>query len=181
MNRYFDSDKNFICPDIVLSDSIIGNVKSNKRKNLVFCVRKDKESALSENQLENIIKVVDDSSVVFTDTQINKNRMSNEERKIELDKLLNLFCNSKLVITDRLHGMILCAITNTPCLALDNRNGKVSGVYERWLKGKCSVNLVKPDDITKELINETINLNKRYKPSKNDFQKIIELVANEHA
>ena len=181
LNRYFDSDKNFICPDIVLSDSIIGNVKSNKRKNLVFCVRKDKESALSENQFENIIKVVDDSSVVFTDTQINKNRMSNEERKIELDKLLNLFCNSKLVITDRLHGMILCAITNTPCLALDNRNGKVSGVYEGWLKGKCSVNLVKPDDITKELINETINLNKRYKPSKNDFQKIIELVANEHA
>lgn len=181
LNRYFDSDKNFICPDIVLSDSITGNVKSNKRKNLVFCVRKDKESALSENQLENIIKVVEDSSVVFTDTQINKNHMSNEERKIEFDKLLNLFCNSKLVITDRLHGMILCAITNTPCLALDNRNGKVSGVYEKWLKGKCSVNLVKPDDITKELISETINLKKRYKPSKNDFQKIIELVANEHA
>ena len=107
--------------------------------------------------------------------------MSNAERQKELNKLLNLFCNSKLVITDRLHGMILCAITNTPCLALDNRNGKVSGVYEKWLKGKCSVNLVKPDDITKELINETINLNKRYKPSKNDFQKIIELVANEHA
>ena len=181
LNRYFDSNKNFICPDIVLSNSIVKNVKSHKRKNFIFCVRKDKESVLSKNQLENIIKVVDDSLVIFTDTQINKNHMSNAERQKELNKLLNLFCNSKLVITDRLHGMILCAITNTPCLALDNRNGKVSGVYERWLKGKCSVNLVKPDDITKELINETINLNKRYKPSKNDFQKIIELVANEHA
>lgn len=181
LNRYFDSNKIFICPDIVLSNSIVKNVKSHKRKNFIFCVRKDKESVLSKNQLENIIKVVDDSLVIFTDTQINKNHMSNAERQKELNKLLNLFCNSKLVITDRLHGMILCAITNTPCLALDNKNGKVSGVYEKWLKGRCSVNLVKPDEITKEMIDKTMNLNKKYKTSKSDFQKIIELVANEHA
>ena len=45
----------------------------------------------------------------------------------------NEFRSARLVITDRLHGMIFSAVTGTPCVALNNSNGKVGYEYE-WLK-----------------------------------------------
>lgn len=43
------------------------------------------------------------------------------------------FASAKLVITDRLHGMIFAALTQTPCIVLGNYNHKVKGTYE-WLQ-----------------------------------------------
>ena len=44
------------------------------------------------------------------------------------------FALSKLVVTDRLHGMIFCVITGTPCLAIDSSNARVSRFYTAWLQ-----------------------------------------------
>lgn len=46
-----------------------------------------------------------------------------------------------MVITDRLHGMIFCYITNTPCLVFQNNIYKVRETYE-WIKGNKNINLV---------------------------------------
>ena len=181
LNRYFDCDRNFLCPDIVLSNSLPKNTNKYKRKYCTICIRNDKESIISKKQINKIIKNTDDLSILFADTQINKNQMSNKDRKEELNKLLTLFKTSKIVITDRLHGMILSAITNTPCIAINNSNGKVAGVYEKWLKGKSSIILTEPEKINKEIIQNTISLNKKFYPIKANFEKIIEIVANEHA
>ena len=44
------------------------------------------------------------------------------------------------MITDRLHGMIFAYITNTPCIAIDNSNGKVKNFYKTWFEDNdCSV------------------------------------------
>ncbi len=181
LNHYFDYNRNFLCPDIVLSNSLSKSTNRYKRKYCTICIRNDKESAISKKQIDNIVKKIDNLSLMFIDTQINKNKMSNEERKKELNKLLNLFRSSKIVITDRLHGMILSAITDTPCIAIDNSNGKVAGVYERWFKGKSSINLIKPEEINKKIVDDTILLKRKYYPEIKDFEKIIEIVANEHA
>ena len=37
-----------------------------------------------------------------------------------------------MVITDRLHGMIFCAITETNCIVLDSKSPKLRGCYE-WI------------------------------------------------
>ncbi|MDN6852548.1 MAG: polysaccharide pyruvyl transferase family protein, partial [Tetragenococcus koreensis] len=41
---------------------------------------------------------------------------------------------SEVVVTDRLHGMIFSAITQTPCLVFDNNYGKASAFYYNWLE-----------------------------------------------
>ena len=46
---------------------------------------------------------------------------------------LREFAASELVITDRLHGMIFAAVTETPCIVLNSRSHKIRGCYE-WLK-----------------------------------------------
>ena len=37
------------------------------------------------------------------------------------------------MITDRLHSMIFCAITGTPCVVINSKSPKVRGCYE-WIK-----------------------------------------------
>ena len=54
-------------------------------------------------------------------------------RKKEVKNKLEQFKKAKLIITDRLHGMIFATITATPCIAFGNSNGKVKNVYG-WLK-----------------------------------------------
>lgn len=173
---YFKSDKIFMAPDIVLSKSLPLQDKEKRENTITLCIRKDKESALSPTQLENICTNLKNISITFTDTQIACNRMSTESRKQELYKIIKLFSKSKLVITDRLHGMILCAITDTPCLAIDNSNGKVSGVYNSWLKNNSSVRIVTPNEITKEVIEETIKTQIKYKVRKQQFQSIVNVI-----
>lgn len=61
------------------------------------------------------------------------------------------FMNAKLVVTDRLHGMLFAAITGTPCIVFSNYNQKVSGTYE-WIKTLPYVRYVNSvEEMAKEL------------------------------
>ena len=48
------------------------------------------------------------------------------ERKEELENILALIATSKLVITDRYHGLIFSVITGTPCLVFKSLDHKIS-------------------------------------------------------
>jgi len=61
-----------------------------------------------------------------------------------LDRGLHLLSSARTVITDRLHGHILCVLLGLPHIALDNSYGKVSGFIEAWTKG-CEVVNVAPN------------------------------------
>ncbi|MGD6776286.1 polysaccharide pyruvyl transferase family protein [Sutcliffiella horikoshii] len=140
------SDKVLFVPDIVLSLDLTEPKLS--REGITFCLRKDGEKKLSQDdeiQLINSVKKY--GEVKFNDTHISKNNMNIEEREEELQKIWDTFKRSKLVITDRLHGMIFCAITGTPCIALDNSNMKISGVYNAWLKELSYINMLSEFDL----------------------------------
>ena len=55
------------------------------------------------------------------------------------------FASARLVITDRLHGMVFSAITGTPCIVFGNYNYKVEGTYE-WIKYLKYIRFVKSVD-----------------------------------
>lgn len=95
---------------------------------------------------------------------------------IELDNIWNNFKSSKVVITDRLHGMIFCAITKTPCVVLPNSNHKISGTYYNWLSELEFIQFVEEFEETTvlNLISnlykidldkcKSLNLNSKYAP-----------------
>lgn len=72
--------------------------------------------------------------------------------KAECDKLLSnkiqQFAEAQLVITDRLHGMILCILSGTPCLVLPNSNHKIRQTYLNWLKDHPRVIFVEIENFT---------------------------------
>jgi pyruvyl transferase EpsI len=66
-----------------------------------------------------------------------------------------------MVVTDRLHGMIFAAITNTPCIAMGNINGKVKSVYETWLSNNQYVKYANNVDEFEQMLKE-LDLNEQY-------------------
>lgn len=166
-----------LAPDMVLYDNGIKERKKRK-KNILFCVRKDSEKNIDDKILNNLKKILCENKykVMYTDTVIKK-RISIFKRKKIVMKKLEKFNKSKLVITDRLHGMIFAYITKTPCIALANYNYKIKGVYNQWLK---DINYIKYIDdntkITKELIkmlnnNYCIENNKKF-----DYNELVDII-----
>ena len=103
-----------------------------KDTDILICLRKDKEKVI-DNKIGNIIlELKNRYSLKYTDTVINSFILPDKRKEYVEEKILE-FVNSKIVITDRLHGMIFAFLTKTPCIALNNSSGKVLGVYE-WIK-----------------------------------------------
>ena len=140
--------ESFLVPDIVLFKGKQSSIE--RKRQTLLCMRSDKEKKLSDVERLKIIEAVQasKSEIIYTDTQLDYN-VPKEQRIVEIEKKLNLWRESELVITDRLHGMIFAAITGTPCIALGNYNQKVEGTYQ-WIQHLPYVKFVKNiDDMEK--------------------------------
>lgn len=122
-----------LIPDMVLSMKSIN--QHSERIGCLLCLRNDCEKTQTQEQ-ELLIRTqaanLFDKNVTDTDMVENQN-ISIEERTTFLNKKFSEFSKSELVITDRLHGMIFCAITETPCIVIDSKSPKLRGCYE-WIK-----------------------------------------------
>lgn len=137
MADVYSKNNIYLTPDIVfLCDIRPDFVKKNDK--ILLCLRNDCEAKLTSqerNQIE--LEVRKFSDYEYTDTCISQNVLP-EERKAAIKNKLNEFAQSKLVITDRLHGMVLSALASVPCIVFRNYNKKVEGVYQ-WLKYNPSI------------------------------------------
>lgn len=164
----------FLVPDIVL----INEFKSFKydRKGILLCLRHDVEGILTtENKkyLENILEKYD-TNISYTDTVLNENITSSKRLKF-IEGKLKEFATARLVITDRLHGMIFAAITGTPCIALSNYNQKVKGVYE-WIKHLDYILYEENVDEIEKDISYILYKTEEYKIDIKKFQTLIDLI-----
>lgn len=153
MKKEFINANILINPDIVLY--LINQFKFEKEKRIriMSCLRQDKESVLGHKKDEITDYLRKNYEDYFEyDTAIEE-RVPREKRTIKLNEMLNEFKKSQLVITDRLHGMVFCAITKTPCIVTKSLDHKVIGTYE-WLKDLNYIILV--DDLTVETIEPLI-------------------------
>lgn len=107
---------------------------NNDREGVLCCLRSDLEQTLRREEKENIEKVLERNNISYQYTDTVVPYIINDKNRVEeIEKKLNEFSKSRLVITDRLHGMIFATITGTPCIGLNNISRKVQGVYE-WIK-----------------------------------------------
>lgn len=174
MKNTFKNNNVILNPDMVFY--LDNPCETKTREKITICLRQDIESYISSEERNKIIKIIKSnySNVDVCDTVINKS-ISNKERVYELNKIWRKFSESKVVVTDRLHGMIFCFITNTPCVVIRNSDHKIIGSYE-WIKGAEHIKLIEEysEDKLKENINSILNLNSIKKINlKNDYFKLI--------
>lgn len=147
-NNIPDLKNVFYCPDMVLSLKAQFN---EKRSRIFICFRSDKEKALSDEVSNIIYSYARDNGIdVRTTTTVLDKNIDVAGRESEVYAKLKEFASAKLVITDRLHAMLFAAITGTPCIAFDNKTGKISGVYE-WIKSLDYISFVSEIESTDSL------------------------------
>lgn len=153
--------KNFLyMPDMVCGLSV-KNI-SMKRKNIAICFREDKEGILDNDNKTKLFEKLKSmgEEVEFISTIANKN-IDPKYREVAVYSKLSEIASKKLIITDRLHAMLFSAITGTPCIAMDNKSGKVAGVYD-WIRQQPYIFFTKDMGHIFEIL-ETIDLKKNYK------------------
>lgn len=127
-----------ICvPDMALQ---IDAEFSQTRKGILLCVRDlyDESGLLADEyaQILNVAKELD------PEAEISKNIYQDDyESKIYSDirhsvvmRELRKFASHKVVVTDRLHGLIFAVLTHTPCVVLSAYNYKIAEFYQTFIK-----------------------------------------------
>lgn len=133
-NNILKEYKNIFCePDMAL---YLYYEKKENSKDVLLCLRDDKESLLSEQDKKIIYHDIHNLGFYIkkTDT-VYDFEIEVEKQEGFLEYKLNEFLSSEIVITDRLHGMIFSYITGTPCIVLSQVSHKCEGVYQ-WIR-KC--------------------------------------------
>ena len=125
MKKEFKHNKVIFVPDIV---TYLNETKKGEDRSGLLCIfRNDIEIKMTAEEKQ-IIKMLSKKyfeKIEYDDTAVGNPIPTSELRKVKLEKMFDKYRRAKLVITDRLHGMIFAAITSTPCIALSNYNHKV--------------------------------------------------------
>lgn len=131
--QYFPRAQNLLTPDIVLSLYPI-RTEGEKQYDILLCLRSDREKRLDKEDEAKISTYCKSRGRWIEADMIMREGFHTKDRYEILEKRWKLFAQSRVVITDRLHGMIFSYLTGTDCIVFSNYNHKVRGTYE-WLKG----------------------------------------------
>ncbi|MFH4969060.1 polysaccharide pyruvyl transferase family protein [Gaetbulibacter sp. M240] len=140
-NTHFMKNKILLVPDIVLT--LDKTKPERERKGVIVCLRNDKEKKLNKDQENTLFKIIDNNfkDKKTRDTHIGGAHLPLFNRVKALNKIWNEFKGAEMVITDRLHGMIFCYITNTPAIVFLNNNHKIQSSFY-WIKNANYINLI---------------------------------------
>lgn len=153
----FENHSINLAPDMALFLSPI-DFKYKNRSGIFLCFRHDKECLLSssqENDIKKIIRSAGVNNISEGDTVDKYADFSPRQREKKIRAFTNKLFKKQLVITNRLHCMIFCYLSYTPCIVLDNISKKISGVFE-WISECNYLRWVSFEDLTPVLINEML-------------------------
>lgn len=134
---YRFAEEKLPCGSIYVPDTVLFHKPEPhspvRKEGAVLCLRSDKEKAVTEQDKEKIISALRKKYARITEVDTVGEKKTRETRREGLKEFFDQLRRAEIVVTDRLHGMIFCALTGVPCIALDNSYRKVSGAYD-WLK-----------------------------------------------
>lgn len=183
MKHQFKNLEIKLCPDIVLTLDL--SLPILERKGLLLMLRNDKESILTENEREAIkLQAVQyDNALEIRDTSHHDKMIDIKYRNKIFLQLIAQIKQKKVVITDRLHGVIFCYITKTPCIAINSHNSKVKNTVNTYMK--CDyIKLI--DGYDSSILNQYVdclmaNRNKIYTNNTQEyFNQVCNIIKNEH-
>lgn len=159
---FTDKSKAFLMPDFALFYST-DIYNENKSEIINICFRDDVEVSMNPKIREMIFSYLNEKGYKYktVTTNINGYVIPLKKRLSKTESKLREISYGRLLITDRLHAMIMAALTGTPCLAFDNSTHKVSGVY-KWITNRDNIMLLSNNDDPIKAIEVALN----YSPSR---------------
>ena len=175
MKKYYPNNKIILTPDAAL---YLDAYHSEKERNgALLCLRHDSEKHITAEDEKKIEKAAGSKGYTRIDMYSAENPNKQNRDRIVKEKLEE-FAGAELVITDRLHGMISCALTETPCVVMSNNNHKVKGVYE-WIKDLGYIEYAESADDVAAAVDRVMSVKDRHYSNeklKPYFKQIIEAI-----
>ena len=160
MKKYMPEVHVELVPDIVMQQQQPG--VNFSRSGVLVCLRNDIEKTMTDENRKRMLallhKVFD--KITYSDMAENRNIGPEESNHVVRQKLRE-FAAAELVVTDRLHGMIFAAVTETPCIVINSRSHKIRGCYE-WLKNMGYIRFLDDINHIPEVIEELNAVTPRY-------------------
>ena len=152
-----------LTPDIVLSmnPKVLG-IKEGKRKGVLFVMRCDGERVLTDEDTNAVMQTVEDMGMEYRVSDMIAAKLAwvdKSKRENVIKEKMNEFTAAELVITDRLHAMVFAAMSNTPCIVLQNNNHKITGTYE-WISELPYIRMAENADEAAQLVGEFVKQKK---------------------
>lgn len=164
----FKNNKILLTPDIVLYllksptfKKMKLELKNTIDEDVLMIMRDDREKLLKNEDEEGLFSLLSNNQIHFkvSDTHIGLGKyISDDNRLTKLLDKWNEYTASKMIITDRLHGMIFSILMNKPVIGLNINNWKIQSTYESWLKDIDGVDFLDVNEITRDKIKESIKL-----------------------
>ena len=176
----YKNAKILLVPDIVFNLNV--EQPKKERKGCLMIFRDDEEKKVEKEIVLEMKKILKKRFSKVTSSSMDEHGyIYKDTREQEVRDKLEEFQGSELVVTDRLHGMIFAAITNTPCIVFSNTNHKIKGVYEKWLSKYDWIRFMSDKEIEK--IDKEIEIAVKEKNSINNvdsklFQQFIKILEN---
>ncbi|WP_026520138.1 polysaccharide pyruvyl transferase family protein [Butyrivibrio sp. FCS006] len=103
--------------------------KHEQNRNVMLCMRSDREKLFDyDSRIKEELRA---GGYTYYECDLFKDRrISQAEGREIFQTTIESFQECDCIITDRLHGMIISAISNVPCVAIDNYTHKLKYVYE---------------------------------------------------
>lgn len=178
---YRFAQEHFACRSILVPDMVLweSRTKGNQRERFgaMTLLRQDIERKLSDEDQAVIESILTERfrSIDSFDTVLRKGKVTRENRTEKIDDLICRISGAECVVTDRLHGMILCAVTGTPCVALGNSYHKVEAFYG-WLKSLGYIRFIHRTDELADAVDEVCSCTERIYPENEMREQFGELI-----
>lgn len=170
MKLFDDHIHKMLIPDIVFS---LKYDQKSERIGSLLCMRSDKESKKPDYEsMKNVLMKC--APIPESFSTVTKGRLFLNEREKTLEEILKRISKSEVVVTDRLHAMIFCVMTDTPCVALDNISGKVSETCQ-WLENNPRIAFCEEESQLEEQVNKVLSEKAAKKEQSNITEKFREL------
>ncbi len=180
MRQFFPKNRHLLTPDIVLLYPCNTESVDKLKNKIIFCIRNDQEKNVSDKEMKRLMEIVKSKGykIEITDTCIDGDNFYNLEKSKKLvDDKISELSEAQLVVTDRLHGMVLTALSSTNCIALGNYNHKVEGVYQ-WLDHYSGIQYINETTNFERIFEQCVNSEYKYNRETylTDFENLREIL-----
>lgn len=185
--RYGSSNEILLVPDIVLSlpRRSVSLSDDIERSGVITLLRSDLEMNRDENRVNDLLSYLSKrvGPIQSSDTHIGHSfevNQSNRERLL-MQKWSEI-SKRKLVVTDRLHGMIFAYLTNTPVIVLNINNYKIKSTYLSWLRNQSGILFteLKDESEIESFVNTALDSHENFSDlNSNAFRPLVEAIKRE--
>ncbi|WP_127848323.1 polysaccharide pyruvyl transferase family protein [Lacticaseibacillus hulanensis] len=133
-----------LVPDIVFS--MVGHLQIDKTNNLtktttnILMIKRNDIESMQDgmiNELEAIFNKSNDFNIRTSDTVVKESAGefdTNVKRNRAIKSMVDEIQSADIVVTDRLHGMILSLVSDVPVIVFDNATHKIRYTVRDWLR-----------------------------------------------